>query len=109
MSENLPGKESIPALLGYQRIFSANQIRDLSGIHPGQKLSEGHMDDAGRQTLTPIEIMGEPFENNLGWWVRVKSPKTGIEKDMSLADRSVIPYRDGKWNSANWLETTESE
>ncbi len=98
-----------PAALGCQRVFSPTQILDLNGIHPGQQILKGHENGRGDRTLTPLEIMGEPFEKDTGWWVRARNPKTGLEREMSLADNSVTPYPSGKWNPVNWLEARESE
>lgn len=78
--------------------FGPNQIQCLEQIKPGMHIVDN---PAGR----PLRVTSYPFRENGKWIIKVMkldgSPY--YLPAISLADRNVVQYSDGRWNDTNWI------
>lgn len=85
-----------------RQIFGENQVRNVKEITSGLRVVD-------QPRGTELTIVGEPFNERGGTWVKATFVVDGrkIEKKLSLADANVVPYKHGNWNPINWLEKVE--
>lgn len=87
---------------------SESEITSLSDILLGARVVSIHRGNTIYEELT---IVGRPFEDSFGLFVRVKHPQHSCVDRISLRDHAVVPYvKDGvaTWNQDNWLEKRDS-
>lgn len=98
---SLSGLSKVRPRLG--RLFGILQVRSLNALKPGRRVLDCSRIGNSRQL---IEVISEPFEKELGWWVkrRIRYDWGIYEDEISLSDNSVVPYSSGMWNCSNWLE-----
>ncbi len=92
-------------------IHTPTQITSMDQIKVGDKFVEMHLEDDGRATQfkTVFEALELPEQDpDKSWWIKVLQSgilyKTPMEGRISLADRGVVSYKNGVWNTINWLE-----
>lgn len=100
--------DSLP-LAATRPITLPNQITDLNQVHPGLCYNWLHQTD---EPFGPIKVVSEPYLMEVGGYgnsdlyIDVIWPSGEVVRD-SLADRSIVPYYTGLWNSTNRAVTTE--
>ncbi len=80
----------------------SGQVKKLSEIVVGELYTEMH----DNQNLGTIKVVEAPHQDsNGGWWIKVEKNSDGrtYTKEISLADRGIVPYNTNKWNPINLL------
>lgn len=56
----------------------------------------------GPEISPPFKLLSKPYKGFLDeWWVKILNFKMACES--SLSDMGVVPYKDGHWNTNNYI------
>ncbi len=87
-----------------QQIFDPKQVLSLDEITPGKKFIRRFLGRDGDGST--IIILEKPFANESGVWVEVNeiyNDDHARHGNLSLADAGVVAYKDGNWQTHNYL------